>query len=102
MNLYDPPAATPAQSRANLALGMPRRMLTQTLNQYNRTLDAIWAAPNPAATLAALGAEGVALFNELAAWRAFLEARKPGCTASRSAARIKPTVLNADGTVTLS
>ena len=103
--LLDPPAAAnPAQLRATRALALPRSMLNRLLRSWNAGLDLIWNPPAPTTTaqvLAALGGQGAALFTRSAALRAFLEAQKPGCTATASAARIKAVTLNADGTVTL-
>jgi len=102
MSLLDSPTpVTPAQQRANRAVALPRGILNNLLRQWNAGLDLIWNTPAPSGVLAALGAKGGELFTRSAALRAFLESQKPGCTNTPSAARVKPTVTNADGTVTL-
>lgn len=102
MSLLDPPPAqTPAQVSAQRALQIPARLLNQLLRSWNEGLDLIWKQPAPADVLAALGTKGAELFQRSAALRAFLESQKPGCTATPSAARIKPVTMNADGTLTL-
>jgi hypothetical protein len=101
MSLLDTTTQTRAQSCAKRAVQIPLQMLNQMLRQWNNGLDLIWNQPSPADVLAAIGTNGVELFQRSAALAAFLESQKPGCTNTPQAARIKAVTLNADGTVTL-
>jgi hypothetical protein len=101
MTLLDQPTQTRAQRNAKAALAVPLSLLNQMLQKWGNGLDCIWNQPNTADVLAALGTNGVELFQRSAALRAFLESQRPGCTNIAQASRIRPVNLNADGTVTL-
>lgn len=102
MSLLDSPTPlSPAQTRANRARALPRTILHRLLRTWGDGLDLIWNTPNPAEVLAALGTNAGELFRRSAELRAFLESQKAGCTNIPQSARIKATVINPDGTVTL-
>ena len=76
-------------------------MHARLLRSWAEGLDAVWAAPDPASVLAAMGTQAGDLFTRSAQLRAFLEAQQPGSTVIPQAARIKPVTIHPDGTVTL-
>jgi len=104
MPLLDNPPLTQAQIRANRVLALPRRSFSRLLRDWAAGLDLVWNPKAPtteAQVLAALGTGAAELFQRSAALRAFLEAQKPGCTNIPAANRIKPVIVNPDGTVEL-
>ncbi len=102
MTLLTPPAKpTTAQARAQRALALPRAIFNRLLRSWAEGLDTVWAAPDPAAVLSAMGTQAGELFTRSAQLRAFLEGQQPGCTAIPQAAKIKPFTIHPDGTVTL-